>query len=262
MASVNQAIFVGAILFASVQHVSGAYACPTGYKSKTPDGTCDGITCSPGQCCDMDVCSNQTCTSTQYRDLSATTAAECCKDKVACATADCTSPMALISGAMWAGASASSYLTAAYPVAACCDRECTADDCTTPHTAMTSLPKCTLATGSSMTCGNARCCKVTTCSDYTCPAAPYEKISSGSCQGSGCTRQDCCQYKNGTCAASQPACPTGEGLGALNTMATDTAGCCVTDIKCADSTVGTASGAVGTDIAGSALLLLIALAVV
>jgi len=251
MARVNQALFIGASLFASVQHVSGAYSCITGYKLKT-DGNCLAGVCSGPACCEASTCGNVTFDAlTEYLDHAAATSSDCKKTKTACTASLCTGTnMVLRAGSPKCDGTCTSDK--------CCERPCVTADCTTGYTPVTGSPKCKNAV---VPCDVASCC-VAKCSDHTCKAYNKKKSGAGSCTGATCGESECCEVKSGVCQNATTNCPSGKSAAPGETMGTDAAKCCVADTKCsAASSGGAASGAVGTDIAGSALLLLIAMAV-
>lgn len=248
MARVNQALFVSTILLASVQHASGAYACSAGTELKTPDGNCSAGQCNDGSCCTDHVCLGTFYNSdTEYIDYTVTVVSDCKKTKTDCVEGDCTGTLTLLTDGKCKGACKESD---------CCIRVCTAEDCPEPRELLTGTPACSSAT---TPCPEQKCCKPL-CSDYTCKAAYNEKLSAGTCDGQACSESDCCTHKPGSCYANSVTCPDGKSKLLTNTNSRDAvADCCVADTKCSGG--GTISRAVGTDIAGSALLFLIAMAV-
>lgn len=251
MARVNQALFVSTILLASVQHASGAYACSPGggKKLKTPDGNCSAGVCDDGSCCTDHVCAGMGYDFyTEYLDATATIVSDCKKTLTDCVTGDCTGTVSMVPGKKCQGACTESD---------CCTRACTAEDCPDPREPVTGM-FCSSAT---TPCPEQKCCKPL-CSDYTCLVAYNEKRDpAGTCDGQACSESDCCTNKPGSCSANTVNCPDGKSKLPTNTRSGDdaVAACCVADTKCSGG--GTISRAVGTDIAGSALLFLIAMAV-
>lgn len=251
MARVNQALIVSTILLASVQHASGAYACSPngGKKLKTPDGNCSAGVCDDASCCTDHVCDGMNYdSSTEYLDLTATVASDCKKTMTDCVSGDCTGTMTMLTGSKCQGACTESD---------CCTRVCTTGDCPGTRELLTGSPTCSSAT---TPCPKQECCKPL-CSDYTCLAAYNEKKSpAGTCAGQACLESDCCEHKAGSCSANTVTCPDGKSKLLTNTNSGDAvASCCVADTKCSGG--GTISRALGTDIASSALLFLIAMAV-
>ena len=112
-----------------------------------------------------------------------------------------------------------------------------------------------------------KCCKtpIATCADYPCVLPAEKKSPEGTCTNSDCELDDCCRMKAGTCQANYAsvACTGATTFGNWETMGSDAAACCVADTKCSAysrPSSGTISRAAGTDIAGSVLLLLLAIA--
>jgi len=81
---------------------------------------------------------------------------------------------------------------------------------------------------------------------------------------------NCCENKADMCQAESVTCPDGKGKKADNTKTSDlVASCCVDNKKCSTGSAagggsggsGSVAGTVGADIAGSVVLILVAMAV-
>jgi len=211
-------LVVSLILFGSSQQVSGAYTCHAGMKLKASQSTisCSGTACTDGVCCETD-------------------------SAHVCANSTCTM-----------GTHYTDY-TAATSSACCVNKTvCSTGSCSSPYesngvSGATYDPR--VATNK-----NSACCKITACSSYTCWTGYQTKSSPPTCTGSACTHSECCEENTAYCVAVNGTC-TGAKTKMTTMQGTTLTACCIDDIKCS-AYVGTASSAVGTNIAGVVLLLI------
>lgn len=183
-------LVVSLILLGFSPQVSGSYTCPanSGMKLKASQSTqsCSGSMCASSQCCMMDsahVCGNSSCTSTQYKDYSATASSACCVAKTLCSAVTCTTPY------VTNGASSSSYpgsSTAMKNVYCCKISACTDYTCSAGYSKKSGTPTC--AAGG---CTNSVCCQAA--SGY-CSSANTSCTSSQTKMGTstGTTTAQCC----------------------------------------------------------------------